>query len=151
MKRYKLDSLVRVRSKGKMIKTAPSDTLRPPFGAQQSSHTFGARSSRQVDLWTTRFSNSIRQRGTSWRSSQRFGRRTGHACLERGAVPQAPKAAIPSAKRNSPRDFRTLARGARSSVMRQDHGGSVEYKNTWLSTPRHRQRFRRRPPTSNSP
>jgi hypothetical protein len=33
MERYKLDSFVRVQSKGKMIKTAPSDTLRPPLGA----------------------------------------------------------------------------------------------------------------------
>ena len=75
MKRYKLNSFVRVRSKGKMIKTAPSDTLRPPWARQQSSHTLGARSSRQVDLWTTRASNSIRLRGTSWRSSQRLGLR----------------------------------------------------------------------------
>jgi hypothetical protein len=32
--------------------------------------------------------------------------------------------------------LRPLTRGARSSVMRQDHhGGSVEYKNTWLFDP----------------
>src|SRR5829696_5562939 len=101
MKRYKLDSFVRVWSKGKMIKTAPSDTLCPPFGArQQSSHTLGARSSRQVDPWTTRLSNSIRQRGTSWRSSQRLGLRFagppyGYACLERGAVPRSTKGGDP--------------------------------------------------------
>ena len=32
MKRYKVDSFVRVRSQGKMIKTAPSDILRPALG-----------------------------------------------------------------------------------------------------------------------
>src|SRR3954462_14266219 len=70
----------------------------PP--CQQSSHTLGTSSSRQVDLWTTRLSTSIRQRGTSWRSSQRLGLRFAgppygatHA-LSAAQCPRAPKAAI---------------------------------------------------------
>ena len=143
MKRYKLDSFVRVRSKGKMIKTAPSDTLRPLLGAQQSSHTLGARSSRQVDLWTTRFSNSIRQRGTSWRSSRRLGRRTGYACLERGAVRRSTKGGDPKCQGEFAQRFLYLGAGrkiirhaARSRRQRGIQGQIVLDPQTSAACPR---------------
>jgi hypothetical protein len=89
-----------------MIKTAPSDILRPPFGAsaiQPHACREVQPTSRPVDNSPLKFH---KQRGTCWRSSQRLRLRFAGPpygathTLSAAQCRDAPKAAIPSAKRN---------------------------------------------------
>src|SRR5215213_10359118 len=97
MKRYKPDSFVRVRSKGNMINTAPSDTLRPPLGAsaiQPHAWPEVQPTSRPVDNSPLKFHKAARHQlavitavgspfcGPAARS---------YACLERGECREAPR------------------------------------------------------------
>jgi hypothetical protein len=117
MKRYKPDSFVRVRSKGNMINTAPSDTLRPPLGAsaiQPQAWHEGQPTSRPVDNSPLKFHKAARHQlavitavGSPF-AGPPYG--TTHG-LSAAQCREAPMAAIPSAQEELGQRFPSLNAG----------------------------------------
>jgi hypothetical protein len=140
-----------------MIKTAPSDILRPPFGAsaiQPHACREVQPTSRPVDNSPLKFpEGSAAPAGghhSGWVSVCGPAVR-GYACIERGAVPRSTKRGDPKCQEELTQRFPSLDAGCK--IIRHAARSSrwqVECKNTWRLTPRHRQRVRAGPRTSDS-
>ena len=142
MVRSRLDSLVRVLSKAKMIKTAPSDLLRPPLGAsaiQPHAKREVQPTSRPVDNSPLKFHKAARHHlAVITAVGSLFCRPSVRGYARRCAAKN--RSGDPICQEELVQRFPPLTRGARSSVMRQDdHRGSLEYKNTCFFDPRDRQ------------
>ena len=141
-----------------MIKTAPSDILRPPFGAsaiQPHACREVQPTSRPVDNSPLKFHKAARHLlAVITAVGSPFCGPTvrGYACIERGAVTRRTKGGDPKCQEELTQRFPSLDAGRK--IIRHAARSSrwqVECKNTWLLTPRHRQRARAGPRTSDFP